>query len=142
MQRVIYFFTDELFHSIWNKVRVFHYTFLGVTVWNLNLIFMSLSTKLKGWGMSYWCQVHHGHNLFLELYFHMLCLIFIGLGTRVHDNKTIRIHHECEGGIEKFVSRITDRHFEICQVMTNGDRQGQTFTPSSHKLWILFLAHY
>ena len=31
----------------------------------------------------------------------MLCLIFIGLGTSVHDNKTIRIHHECEGGIEK-----------------------------------------
>ena len=37
----------------------------------------------------------------------------------------IRIHHECEGGIEKSVSRIADWHHEACRVMTNGDHEGQ-----------------
>ena len=27
----------------------------------------------------------------------------------------IRIHHECEGGIEKSVGRITDLHHEACE---------------------------
>ena len=38
-----------------------------------------------------------------------------------------RIHHECEGGIEKSVPRITDWHHEACQVMTNGDHEGRIF---------------
>ena len=46
----------------------------------------------------------------------------------------IRIHHECEGGIEKSVPRIDDWHHEACRVMTNGDREGQIFfIPSSHE---------
>ena len=36
-------------------------------------------------------------------------------------------HHECEGGIEKSVLRITDWHIEACGVMTNGDRKGHIF---------------
>ena len=35
----------------------------------------------------------------------------------------ISTHHECEGGIEKSVPRITDWHNEACQVMTNSDRE-------------------
>ena len=34
----------------------------------------------------------------------------------------IRNHHECEGGIEKSIQRITLWHHEACRVMTNGDR--------------------
>ena len=45
----------------------------------------------------------------------------------------IRIHHECEGGIEKSVLSITDWHHKPCQVMTNGDREGQIFlSPLTH----------
>ena len=40
---------------------------------------------------------------------------------------TISIHHECEGGIEKSVSRIADWHHEACRVMTIGDLEGQIF---------------
>ena len=36
----------------------------------------------------------------------------------------IRIHHENEDGIEKYVLRITDWHHKACRVMTNGDREG------------------
>ena len=43
-----------------------------------------------------------------------------------------RIHHECKGGIEKSVPRITDWHHEACQVMTNGDRKGRIFLPHPH----------
>ena len=41
--------------------------------------------------------------------------------------ENIKIHYECEGGIEKFVSTITDCHHEACRVMTNGDREGRIF---------------
>ena len=37
----------------------------------------------------------------------------------------IRIYHECEGGIEKSVPRITDWQNKPCQVMTNGDHEGR-----------------
>ena len=37
----------------------------------------------------------------------------------------IRVHHECEDGIEKSVPRIIDWHHEACRVMTNGDREGR-----------------
>ena len=47
-------------------------------------------------------------------------------------SETIRIHHECEGGIEKFVPRITDWHHEACQVMTNGDCEGSIFLSHPH----------
>ena len=42
------------------------------------------------------------------------------------------IHHECEGGIEKSVPRITDWHHEACRVMTKGDREGQVFLSHPH----------
>ena len=32
--------------------------------------------------------------------------------------ENISIHHECEGGIEKSVPRITNWHYEACPVMT------------------------
>ena len=46
--------------------------------------------------------------------------------------KTIRIYHECEGGIEKPVPRITVWHHEDCVVMTNGDLEGRIFLPFPH----------
>ena len=47
-------------------------------------------------------------------------------GTSLRWN--IRIYHECEGRIEKSVSRIAVRHNEACRVMTNGDPE----------IWIFF----
>ena len=44
----------------------------------------------------------------------------------------IRIHHECEGGIEKSVPRITVRHHEACRVMTNDDHEGWIFLSHPH----------
>ena len=46
----------------------------------------------------------------------------------------IRIHHECEGEIAKSIPRITDWHHEACQVMTNGDHEGQIFLSHPHKI--------
>ena len=45
----------------------------------------------------------------------------------------IRIYHECEGRIEKHVPRIAVWHHEACQVMTNGDSEGQIFLSHSHE---------
>ena len=44
----------------------------------------------------------------------------------------IRIHHECEGGMEKSVPRITDWYHKACRVMTIGDREGQIFLSHPH----------
>ena len=44
----------------------------------------------------------------------------------------IRIHHECEGRIEKSAPRITDWHHEASRVMTIGDPEGQIFLSHSH----------
>ena len=46
--------------------------------------------------------------------------------------ESIRIHHECESGIEKSVMRITDWHQEACQVMTKGDCKGLIFLSHPH----------
>ena len=35
----------------------------------------------------------------------------------------IKTYHECEGEIEKSISRITDWHHEACRVMTNCDSE-------------------
>ena len=48
----------------------------------------------------------------------------------VRGPRKIRIHHVCEGGIEKSVPRITDWHHKACQVMTNSDHEGQIFLDS------------
>ena len=39
----------------------------------------------------------------------------------------IRIYHECEGRIEKSVTRIAVWHHEACRVMTNGGPEGRIF---------------
>ena len=44
----------------------------------------------------------------------------------------IRIHQECEDGIEKSVLRITAWHHEAYRVMTNGDCKGQIFLSHLH----------
>ena len=44
----------------------------------------------------------------------------------------IKIYHECEGGIEKSVSRIAVWHHEACQGMTNGDPEGRIFLSYPH----------
>ena len=41
--------------------------------------------------------------------------------------KLYKNYHECEGGIEKSVPRITDWHHEACRMMTNGDHEGRIF---------------
>ena len=46
--------------------------------------------------------------------------------------KYIRIYHECESGIEKFVPRNTVWHHEACRVMTNGIPEGQIFLSHPH----------
>ena len=52
--------------------------------------------------------------------------------TKFAGGINIRIHHECDGGIEKSGPTITDWHHEACQVMTNGDREGQIFLSHPH----------
>ena len=44
----------------------------------------------------------------------------------------IRIYHECEGRIEKFVLRIAVWHHEACRVMINGDLEGGIFLSCPH----------
>ena len=44
----------------------------------------------------------------------------------------ISIHHECQGGIEKSVPRITDWHHEAYRVMTIGDRERRIFLSHAH----------
>ena len=50
----------------------------------------------------------------------------------LHIFETIRIHHECEDGIEKSIPRITDRHNEACRVVTNGNHKGRFFLSHPH----------
>ena len=44
----------------------------------------------------------------------------------------IRIHHECEGGMEKSDPRITVWHHEACRVMTNSDHEERIFLSHLH----------
>ena len=46
--------------------------------------------------------------------------------------RDIRIHHECEGRIEKSIPRITIWHHEACQVMANGDAEGRILLSYPH----------
>ena len=43
-----------------------------------------------------------------------------------------RIHHYCEGGVEKSVPRITDWHHQACPVMTSYDQEGRIFLSHHH----------
>ena len=45
---------------------------------------------------------------------------------------SIRIYHECEGGIEKSIPRVAFWHHEACRVMTNGDPEGRIFLSHPH----------
>ena len=72
-------------------------------------------------------------------------VIFIKLLQYAKNLGGLRIHHKCEGGIEKSVLRITDWHHEACQVMTNGDRQGRIFLSHPHMnngFFFLFTTKY
>ena len=55
----------------------------------------------------------------MESYYNVVC-------------KNIRIHHECEDGIEKSSTRITNCHQEPYQVMSNGDYKGRIFQTHPH----------
>ena len=46
--------------------------------------------------------------------------------------RIIKIYHECEGRIEKFVHRIAVWHHKACRVRTKGDPEGQIFLPYPH----------
>ena len=57
----------------------------------------------------------------------------------------IRIHHECEYGIETSILRITDWYHEACLVMTKGDHEGWIFQSHPHTndgLFFLFTTKY
>ena len=51
-------------------------------------------------------------------------------GTR--SRQAIRIYHECEGRIEKSVTRITVCHHKACRVMTNGNLERRIFLSYPH----------
>ena len=49
-----------------------------------------------------------------------------------HVKPRLRIYHECDGGIEKYVPRITVCHYEACRVMINCDSEGPIFLSHPH----------
>ena len=55
--------------------------------------------------------------------------------------QNIRIYHECEGGIEKKMSRgsCTNWHHKVCSEMTNCDPEGRKFSFSCSPLNTTFL---
>ena len=57
-------------------------------------------------------------------------------------SNNIRIYHECEGRIEKFVPRIIVWHYEAFGVMTNSDPEGRIFYPTLTRIMDSFLAHH
>ena len=57
--------------------------------------------------------------------------------------ENLRIYHECEGRIEKYVSRIVVWHHKACRVMTNCDPEGQIFLSYLYTNdGFFFLAHH
>ena len=50
----------------------------------------------------------------------------------------IRILHECEGRIEKFVPRITIWHHETCRVMTKDGSRDGFFYPTLTRIMVSF----
>ena len=59
--------------------------------------------------------------------------------------QNIRIYHECEGGMEKSVLRITDWHHEACRVMKNCDPERWIFLSHPHmnnELFFLLTSKY
>ena len=56
----------------------------------------------------------------------------------IGNTKNIRIHHECEGRIEKSIPRIAFWHQETFRVMTNGDPEGYIFYPTLTRIMNFF----
>ena len=52
--------------------------------------------------------------------------------SRGSQGKIIRIYHECEGRIEKSVTRVVVWHLEACRVMINGVPEGRIFQSYPH----------
>ena len=61
--------------------------------------------------------------------------IFVKCST---GSEIIRIHHECEGRIEKTVPRFTVWHHKACRVMTNGDPEERIFSPTLTRIMASF----
>ena len=55
-----------------------------------------------------------------------------------------RIHHECEGRVEKSVPRSAIWHHEACRVMTNGDPERWVFLsyPHTHDVHLCFFLFF
>ena len=77
-----------------------------------------------------------------------LCTLTYFRTQPTKDTYTIRIYHECEGGIEKSVPRITVWHHEASRVMTNGVPEGRIVLSYPHTndgvfflLTIVFFIH-
>ena len=68
----------------------------------------------------------------------MFLLLFMLMAGRLKAFLNIRTHHECEGGIEKYILRIVDWHHEACRVMTKGDHEGRIFLTHPHTNNVLF----
>ena len=64
------------------------------------------------------------HTWSVSLWFHQ--------NTEVLSVCIIRIHHKCEGRIEKSVTRFAVWHHEACRVMTNSDHEGRIFLSYPH----------
>ena len=76
------------------------------------------------------------------IWVHVVCNIGY-LRTRGADDKScdwqnIRIYHECEGRIEKYVPRITVWHHEACRLMTNCDPRDRFFNPTLTRIMDYF----
>ena len=78
-----------------------------------------------GFGIS--CQ----YSLFFILHF-IYRESYIKFKVITQSVRYIRIHHECEGRIEKSVPRIAVWHHEACRVMPNGDPEGRIFLSYPH----------
>ena len=57
-------------------------------------------------------------------------VVLVSVQINFHPYKNIRIYHEREGRIEKYVPRIPVWHYEACRVMTKGDPEGRIFYPT------------
>ena len=52
-----------------------------------------------------------------------------------YNSKKVSTMHECSGGIEKSVARITIWHHEVCREITNRDLKGRIFLPHPHMIY-------
>ena len=73
----------------------------------------------------------------ITLYWHLP----IYLISNIASSEYFRIYHECKGGIEKYIPKITVWHCEACRVMPNSDLEGPIFLshPHTNNGFIFFL---